>query len=63
MSLDWSDKQLEELRKLAEARFGHLSAAERKMLEGAIEGDYALPNNAREQPRRKPCRNRKALSI
>lgn len=41
MSLDWSDKQLEELRKLAEARFGHLSAAERKMLEGAIEGDYA----------------------
>ena len=41
MSSDWSDKQLEELRKLAEARFGHLSAAERKMLEGAIEGDYA----------------------
>jgi hypothetical protein len=38
---DWIDRRFEELKKLAEERFGPLSEAENKILRAAIAGNYA----------------------
>lgn len=56
MSSDWANQRFDELKKLAEDRFGLLSDAENKMLRAAITGDFAFcgPNENDDDPHNNP---------